>query len=76
SHGTETILVVADDARVRRVAISRLQTLGYSVIEATKGIDALKELEAGNDVALLFSDVAMPGMNGDELARKVRERWP
>ncbi|MGO8022894.1 hybrid sensor histidine kinase/response regulator [Rhizobium leguminosarum] len=76
SHGTETILVVEDDARVRRVTVSRLQTLGYLVIEATNGIDALKELEAGHDVALLFSDVAMPGMNGDELARKVRERWP
>ncbi|MBY3095168.1 PAS domain S-box protein [Rhizobium laguerreae] len=76
SHGTETILVVEDDPRVRRVTVSRLQTLGYSVIEATNGIDALKELEAGHDVALLFSDVAMPGMNGDELARKVRERWP
>jgi CheY-like chemotaxis protein len=76
SRGTETILVVEDDARVRRVTVSRLQTLGYSVIEATNGIDALKELEAGHDVALLFSDVAMPGMNGDELARKVRERWP
>ncbi|MGO6719871.1 PAS domain S-box protein [Rhizobium ruizarguesonis] len=76
SHGTETILVVEDDARVRRVTVSRLQTLGYSVIEATNGIDALKELGAGHDVALLFSDVAMPGMNGDELARKVRERWP
>ncbi|MGO6664781.1 PAS domain S-box protein [Rhizobium ruizarguesonis] len=76
THGTETILVVEDDARVRRVTISRLQTLGYSVIEATNGIDALKELEAGHDVALLFSDVAMPGMNGDELARKVREYWP
>jgi PAS domain S-box-containing protein len=76
SLGTETILVVEDDARVRRVTVSRLQTLGYSVIEATNGVDALKKMEAGHDVALLFSDVAMPGMNGDELARKVRERWP
>lgn len=54
-RGTETILVVEDDARVRRVTVSRLQTLGYFVIEATNGIDALKELEAGHDVALLFS---------------------
>ncbi|MGO7770850.1 hypothetical protein ACC736_39040, partial [Rhizobium ruizarguesonis] len=53
SHGTETILVVEDDERVRRVTISRLQTLGYSVIEAKNWIDALKELEAGHDVALL-----------------------
>ncbi|MGO8536129.1 response regulator, partial [Rhizobium ruizarguesonis] len=59
-----------------RETVSRLQTLGYYVIEATNGIDALKELGAGHDVALLFRDVAMPGMNGDELARKVRERWP
>jgi len=76
SGGTETILVVEDDARVRRVTVSRLQTLGYTVIEATNGIDALQIMEDGLDVALLFSDVAMPGMNGDELARKVRERWP
>ncbi|WP_145926306.1 MULTISPECIES: response regulator [unclassified Rhizobium] len=75
-RGTETILVVEDDARVRRVTVSRLQTLAYFVIEATNGIDALKELEAGHGVALLFSDVAMPGMNDDELARNVRERWP
>jgi PAS domain S-box-containing protein len=74
--GVETILVVEDDARVRQVTVSRLLTLGYSVIEASNGFDALKELEADNAVALLFTDVAMPGMNGDELARKVRGRWP
>ena len=41
-----------------------------------KGSDALKELEGGNEVALLFADVALPGMNDDELVRKFRARWP
>jgi CheY-like chemotaxis protein len=41
-----------------------------------KGSDALKELEEGNEVALLFADVALPGMNDDELARKVRALAP
>lgn len=74
--GTETVLVVEDDARVRRVTVSRLQTLGYTVIEAANGFDAFRVMEEGHAVALLFSDVAMPGMNGDELARKIRQRWP
>jgi CheY-like chemotaxis protein len=52
--------------------VSRLPTLRYSAIEAQKSSDALKELEGGNEVALLFADVALPGMNDDELARKFR----
>lgn len=76
ARGTETILVVEDDARVRRVTVTRLETLGYSVIEASNGSDALKILEANDRIVLLFTDVAMPGMTGDELSQKVRRLWP
>jgi CheY-like chemotaxis protein len=46
--------------------------LRYSAIKESNGSDALKELEGGNEVVLLFADVVMPGMNDDEQARKVR----
>lgn len=75
--GDETILVAEDDARVRRIAVSRLQDLGYSVMEAANGEEALAQLADHGDVALLFTDVVMPGgMTGDELAAKVRAIRP
>ncbi|NTI50787.1 PAS domain S-box protein [Agrobacterium rhizogenes] len=75
--GFERILVVEDDARVRRVAVSRLLDAGYSVIEATNGAEALAAFQENPDIALLFTDVVMPGgMAGDELARKVRALRP
>jgi PAS domain S-box-containing protein len=75
--GTEKILVVEDDARVRRVAVSRLLDAGYAVVEAADGAEALAKLAENPDVALLFTDVVMPGgMMGDELAQKVRALKP
>ncbi|WP_454856723.1 PAS domain S-box protein [Rhizobium binxianense] len=75
--GTEKILVVEDDARVRRVAVSRLLDAGYAVVEAADGAEALARLAENPDVALLFTDVVMPGgMMGDELAQKVRSLKP
>jgi CheY-like chemotaxis protein len=68
-RGSETILVVEDDARVRRVTTARLRSLGYEAIEADSGIAALRLLAAHPTIAMLFTDVVMPGgMNGDELA--------
>jgi CheY-like chemotaxis protein len=68
---------VEDDARVRRVAVSRLLDAGYEVVEAAEGKDALTRLEENPDIALLFTDVVMPGgMTGDELANKVRALKP
>lgn len=52
--GGERILVVEDDARVRRVAVARLVALGYSVVEASNGAEALQQLERHFDIALLF----------------------
>ena len=75
--GSETVLAVEDDARVRRVAVSRLTDLGYRVIEAENGAEALEKLRENPDVALLFTDIVMPGgMTGDELADIVRTERP
>jgi PAS domain S-box-containing protein len=75
--GQEAILVVEDDARVRRVTVARLRDAGYRIIEASTGPQALALLDTHPEVDVLFTDVVMPGgMNGDELARRVRERRP
>ncbi len=75
--GTETILVVEDDAAVRQVATSLLSELGYRVIEADNGANALAVLAQTKHVDLLFSDIIMPGgMNGVELARRAQANEP
>ncbi|WP_029619541.1 PAS domain-containing sensor histidine kinase [Pseudorhizobium marinum] len=75
--GSEKILAVEDDARVRRIAVSRLTDLGYAVVEAENGVQALAKLRENKDIALLFTDVVMPGgMTGDELAQIVRAEHP
>lgn len=76
ARGSETILVVEDDARVRRVAVARLRDAGYLVIEADAGAEALALIAAHPEVRLLFTDVIMPVMRGDELARQVRKIRP
>ena len=73
----ETILVVEDDARVRQVTAQRLRSLGYRVREAGSGQAALDALEAHDGIALLFTDIIMPGgMTGRDLAAAVREKHP
>ncbi len=75
--GSEKVLAVEDDPRVRRVTVSRLTDLGYQVIEAENGADALARLAEHPDIALLFTDIVMPGgMTGDELAEIVRTERP
>jgi PAS domain S-box-containing protein len=76
-RGNETILVVEDDADVRKLAVGQLQSFGYRVIDAPDGPSAL-ELCAGDlAIDLLFTDVVMPrGMTGKDLADKLRERCP
>ena len=76
-RGQGTILVVEDDPRVRRVAVSRLADAGYNVIEAGTAKEALVKLDEHPEVALLFTDIVMPGgMTGDELAKTVRTKRP
>ncbi|NLS27845.1 Sensor histidine kinase RcsC [Sphingomonas sp. S2M10] len=72
----EVILVVEDEDRVRTYSVEALRELGYGVVFARDGIEALRLLERGQKIALLFSDVVMPEMSGRELAARVRERMP
>jgi signal transduction histidine kinase len=65
----ETILVVEDDPEVQVTVAENLRSLGYKVVTATDGPEALSQLRRGERFDLLFSDIAMPnGMPGDELA--------
>lgn len=75
--GGETILVVDDDELVRAVAEGLLaRSLGYKVHVCADAFAALRLLEQGAAVDLVFTDVMMPGMNGREFARQIRQRWP
>jgi len=75
--GTETILLVEDDAGVRRLAQRILAGAGYTVLDAADGAEALALLAGHRDpVDLVFSDVVMPGMGGPELAARVAETRP
>jgi two-component system, cell cycle sensor histidine kinase and response regulator CckA len=76
-EGSETILLVEDDAAVRRVAERFLRRQGYDLLVAASGSDALELVErSGKSVDLLFTDVMMPGMNGFELASRLRVVQP
>lgn len=74
--GGQSILLADDDRSVREVTAQMLQNLGFAVTEAESGNQALLLLAEGIDVDLLLADFAMPGMNGGELARTVRARYP
>ncbi|TGQ82548.1 response regulator [Mesorhizobium sp. M8A.F.Ca.ET.207.01.1.1] len=73
---TETILVVEDDARVRAATTDVMRELGYTVIHAAGGPEALEKLAATPGIALLFTDIVMPVMNGRKLAEEALARQP
>jgi len=70
----EIILVVEDDERVRKVSVESLRELGYTVIHASSGAEALQILEQEPRIDLLFTDIVMPGMTGRVLADTASER--
>ena len=76
-RGHETVLVVEDEAEVRRIAVAFLHSLGYATREAADAAGALALLDTQPDIDLLFSDVVLgDGMTGFELAAKARGRRP
>lgn len=73
----EVILVVEDDADVRLFAVNALRALGYTPLPAADATIALRLLETTPKVALLFTDIVMPGeMDGVKLAAEVQRRCP
>jgi signal transduction histidine kinase len=71
--GSERILVVEDNEDILEVTSARLTALGYRVVCARNGAEAIQIFESGQEFELLFSDVVMPnGMSGVELAREAR----
>jgi len=76
--GTETILLVEDEAALRNSMCKILKRQGYQVLEAANGVEALDLWSAhGRSVALLLTDLVMPGgLNGQELARQLQAKQP
>ncbi|HJY42063.1 MAG TPA: response regulator, partial [Steroidobacteraceae bacterium] len=72
----EVVLVVEDDHDVRLFTTESLRDLGFTVLEASDGPSALKQLEQHPEVQLLFTDVGLPGINGAQLVAAARERRP
>jgi two-component system cell cycle sensor histidine kinase/response regulator CckA len=74
--GSGTVLLVEDEPMVRSVAERALTRHGYTVITADNGEDALAVLDSGEEIALLISDVVMPGMDGPTMVREARKTRP
>ena len=76
-HGSETVLVVDDEAAITSLAEVVLLEHGYKVLVAHDGLQALNILEKeGADVDIIISDVIMPEMDGYQLIKEVRQRYP
>ena len=71
------VLVVEDEAVLRQLSVFELEDAGYEVMEAANADEALKIMNSGKVVGLMFTDVNMPGsMDGLELARRCHRHWP
>ena len=76
-QGTETILVVEDSEATRNTIVDGLTFFGYKVIESANGEDALTICRGNQEhIHLVLSDVILPGINGLDLAQKIRELLP
>ena len=76
-RGTETLLLVEDSGSVRRLLRRYLERHGYTVIEATSGVDALRAMKRHEGpLDLLVADVVLPKMDGRALARQLERERP
>lgn len=74
AHAGEVILVVEDDDDVRAHTCNVISELGYTVLQTNSGKSAIKLIEQHSEIALLFTDVGLPGgMNGRQLAEAARK---
>ena len=73
---SEVILVVEDEDRLRSFTTEALRELGYTVVHASDGAQALALIDGGQGATLLFTDVVMPGMTGRQLADVAVQRIP
>jgi signal transduction histidine kinase/CheY-like chemotaxis protein len=75
--GTEVVLVVEDDALVRRYVITQIESLGYTTLEASNAAEAMTIINTSAAIDLLFTDVIMPGsMNGRQLVDEALKHRP
>jgi two-component system, cell cycle sensor histidine kinase and response regulator CckA len=73
----ETILLVEDEASLRKLTRSPLQAVGYTVLDASDGTEALKiSHDYAGEIHLLLTDIVMPGMNGRDLAEQITAQRP
>ena len=72
----EVVLVVEDEAAVRQFSVEALTELGYRVLEADGAAAALRLIDAHPEIALMFTDIVMPEVNGAKLAEEARRRRP
>ncbi len=76
SEKTPVVLIAEDNHPVRNVAVAMVEEMGYTVLDAPNGEEALELIRQRDDIDLLISDVVMPGMNGPELATEAMEIRP
>ena len=71
------VLVVEDEMLLRMRAVDMVEDAGFTSVEALDADEAVAILESRSDIALLFTDIQMPGsMDGLKIAHAVHERWP
>jgi CheY-like chemotaxis protein len=71
------VLIVEDEPLLRMLAVEVVEEAGFVALEADNADEAVLLLESHSDIALLFTDIGMPGsMDGLKLAHTVRDRWP
>ncbi len=75
-HHTVRALIVDDEEPIRRLVDRVLREAGIETVTAADGPEAITVFEKAGNIDILVTDLMMPGMNGDELGRRVRQRDP
>ncbi len=76
-HGKESLLVVEDDDKLRRITVNALEFIGYSVYQAGSGSEALDLIEKhGDEIDIVFSDIVLPDFDGLVMADKIMKDKP